>query len=232
MIHRHFEVGPFQCNCHILVDPESKRAIVIDPGDEMKTIYDELEKIEKKLGINLHLDALIHTHGHLDHIGATSELSATWKKNRGEEVRIGIHSADLELYNNLPIQGEMFGMKYEAPVTPQWLFEHQEEFKLGAHSSSSQFRVIHIPGHSPGSCAFELKSKGVDGAVQTTLFSGDTLFYRSVGRTDLWGANSKQMEDSIRKRIYHAYEDAIVYPGHGPRTTVASERENNPFVRS
>lgn len=235
MIHKTFQVGAFQCNCHLLIDEVSKSVVVIDPGDEADLIQQEISKIERQIGLEakgekLTIKTLLHTHGHLDHIGATKQLfesSSAFEYGRAEP-KIAIHEGDAEIYRNLVAQGQMFGMHYTKPIEPNWWIEHEEKIPV-AHDLD--LKVIHIPGHSPGSCAFELKKARSQNETETWLFSGDTLFYRSVGRTDLWGANPREMENSIRNRLYKNYDDAVVFPGHGPKTYLAQEREKNPFVR-
>jgi hydroxyacylglutathione hydrolase len=201
-------VGPLQCNCTILVDEETRDAVLIDPGDEPARILAAIERAGARPV------ALLHTHAHFDHIGASSAVA----EKTGALIRL--HAADRFLWDALPAQAEMFGLKAQTPRTPDAALENGETIAFG----SSRLRAIHTPGHTPGSTCFLLES---DGAV---LYSGDTLFRRSIGRTDLWGGDSDQILDSIRERLFTLPNETPVVCGHGPDTTIGEEKRQNPFV--
>ena len=206
-------VGPFQCNCSILIDDVAREAIVIDPGDE----WDRIEAVLARNKVRLKLS--VHTHAHLDHIGAVTGL-----KGSCPDASIVLHKADEDLYKNLPMQGKLFGIEYEAPPPVDRFVQDAETIEFGGVSCS----VIHTPGHSPGGICLRF----AEGLLAETpvLFTGDTLFQASVGRTDLWGGDYNQLVKTIRQRLYTLEEETLVLPGHGPKTTIASESRDNPFV--
>lgn len=204
-----FEAGPLACNCSVLACEVTREAIVIDPGGAL----DRIAAIVR--AHDLVIRAVIHTHAHLDHILGTR---AVVEAHGGA---IGLHRGDLFLYDGIAVQGAMFGIE-TTPVLPVTRFlEHDETVEFGAGKAL----VLHTPGHTPGSLCFEV----VDGG-QTTVFSGDTLFRRGIGRTDLPGGDGRQITRSIRERLYTRAPDALVIPGHGPSTTIADEAAKNPFV--
>ena len=205
-----FPVGPLQCNCTILMDAASKSTVVIDPGDEADRIIEELERMDARPV------ALLHTHAHFDHIGASSEVS------QATRAALRIHEGDRFLWEMLPQQGSLFGMVIPAAHPIDSAISDGERIAFGAGS----VRAIHTPGHTPGSTCFLLES---DGGI---LFSGDTLFRRSIGRTDLWGGDPDQIASSIRERLYTLSPDTRVVCGHGEDTTIGEERRDNPFVRA
>ena len=131
-----------------------------------------------------------------------------------------IHKGDLELYNSLPMQGQMFGFPLEAAPKVTKLFEEDEILSFGEY----QLQVIHTPGHSPGSVSFKLLNG------PEILLSGDTLFKQSVGRSDLWGGDSRQLVKSIKDRLFVYDGDTKVFPGHGPSTLIGEEKKSNPFL--
>ena len=206
-------VGPFQCNCIILGDPVTKEAIVIDPGDQVEAIVQRLEQH------GLKVTTIVHTHTHIDHIGATTELQ---KKTN---ARVMLHKADLNLYEHIADQGAFLGLPTDQVMTPvppdEFLSEGQE---IAAGTIKGE--VIHSPGHTPGSCGFyfpKLEQAGI-------LCAGDTLFAGSVGRTDLWGGDYDQEIASIKKKYLILPDEALVIPGHGPATQIGRERRQNPFL--
>jgi glyoxylase-like metal-dependent hydrolase (beta-lactamase superfamily II) len=162
----------------------------------------------------------IHTHAHIDHIGATRDV----KEATG--ATIALHPDDLFLYDGIAMQAAMVGWPQHTvrPTLPvdHWL-QHEETLGFG----TQQARVLATPGHTPGSCCFH-----VTGDERPLLFSGDTLFARSVGRTDLPGGDYPTLERSIQERLYTLDPDAVVIPGHGPATTIGDEARRNPFVRA
>ncbi len=203
-----FPVGPLQCNCTILADPVSREAVVIDPGDEPERILRALEA-EK-----LHVVALLHTHAHLDHITGSRAV----KEATGAPIRL--HADDRPLYDALPEQAALFGFRADAPLPPDAAIADGEIVRFGPY----RLRAIHTPGHTPGSTCFSL-----EGDVPR-LFSGDTLFRRSIGRTDLWGGDTDAILGSIRGRLFTLAGDTPVVCGHGPDTTIDEEKRLNPFA--
>lgn len=203
-----FPVGPLQCNCTILADPVSREAVVIDPGDEAERILRALQS-EKLKPV-----ALLHTHAHLDHITGSRAV----KEATGAPIRL--HAGDRPLYDALPEQAAFFGFRAEAPAAPDVPLTDGEIIPFGTYA----LRAIHTPGHTPGSTCFSLEGD------HPRLFSGDTLFRRSIGRTDLWGGDTDAIVESIRRRLFTLPGETPVVCGHGPDTTVDEEKRANPFV--
>ncbi len=210
MILEHFPVAPLGCNCVILGDEATGEAIVVDPGGEAARI---LEALRER---GLTCKAILHTHTHFDHVGATGEL----QQDTGAPAMI--HEADLFLYNGLQMQLDTFGIPFRAPeVAPidQFLVDGRTVAAGGL-----ELGVLHTPGHTPGSVSFTLPGE------RPVLIAGDTLFAGSIGRTDLWGGDSDTILRSIRDKLLTLPDDTLVITGHGPTTTVGSEKQHNPFV--
>lgn len=204
-----FAVGPLQCNCAIVADPATREAVVVDPGDEPDRILEALS------GAGLKPVALVHTHAHFDHVGC----SALLKRITGAPILM--HGDDRPLYQNLEEQGKAFGVTMDKPGLIDRLIVHGDRIACG----SGALQVLHTPGHTPGSLSFRME--GEEGDI---LFSGDTLFRRSIGRTDLWGGSMEQILASIRGQLLTLPGALRVIPGHGPDTTIADEGRRNPFV--
>jgi len=206
-----FPAGPLQCNCTILACADTKDAVVVDPGGELEKIAQIVRHYD------LTVRAIIHTHAHLDHIYGTRGV----KEAHGGSICL--HKGDLFLYDGAQVQGQMFGLHVD-PVAPVDRFvEHGDTIEFGKRNAL----VVHTPGHTPGSVCFEVHASG----EKPLLFAGDTLFRRSVGRTDLPGGDTKTLARSIKERLYTRDLDALVIPGHGPTTTLGDEARANPFVR-
>ncbi|MGK5085695.1 MBL fold metallo-hydrolase [Bdellovibrionota bacterium FG-1] len=219
-------VGPFQCNCYLVVCPRTGEAVLVDPGDDASVILRDLEGLKTPSGQPLRVRYLLHTHAHLDHIGATREVREKIENLDKTAPKIALHRADEPLYLNLPMQGQLFGLSLKPPLPIDHFLEHDEELQIG----DLKFSVIHTPGHSPGSVCFRLHANPQAGIAET-LLSGDTLFQGSVGRTDVWGGDSEAMFKSIRTRILTLDDDTLVCPGHGPETKIGIEKKTNPFLR-
>jgi hydroxyacylglutathione hydrolase len=204
-----FPVGPLGCNCSILVDPASKSAIVVDPGGDLDVIQARLAPHGAAVM------AIVHTHTHVDHVGATAGLQ------RVTSAAAQIHEADRFLYNLLPVQAAMIGVPAPAKTDLDGSLVDGGTVRVGA----IEMGVLHTPGHSPGSVSFVVTHGGV-----MRVFSGDTLFRRGIGRTDLWGGDSGLIQSSLRHKLLTLPDDALVIPGHGPNTTIGEEREENPFL--
>jgi len=200
-------VGAFQMNCYLVADEATREGVVIDPGDE---IPDLLEVIRRE---GLKIRAILLTHGHVDHVMHAQDLKVALN------VPICGHPDDRDLLRAAPQQAMMFGLRPgPVPVLDQDLQEG-----LPFQAGPLTFRVLHVPGHSAGSVAF---------LVGDCAFVGDTLFAGSVGRTDLPGGDFRKLARSIREKLYTLPESTVLYPGHGPTTTVGEERRTNPFVRA
>ncbi len=212
MLSETFAAGPFQCNCTIVADEATREAIVIDPGGEVERIADIVRAND------LIVRAIVHTHAHLDHIFATAAV------HRAHGGEVCLHPDDRPLYDGAAIQAAMFGWRPPTmTAVERWLVDG-EQVRFGARHAL----VLHTPGHTPGSVCFEITAAG----EPTRLFAGDTLFRRSVGRTDLPGGDAATLRRSIRERLYTRDLDTVVIPGHGPTTTLGDEARANPFVRA
>ena len=210
MILEQLVVSPFQSNCWIFGCGETHEGVVIDPGDEAERI---LESVREH---GLAIKYLIHTHGHLDHVGATAAMQ---RETKGLTL---IHEADQIMLDNLPAQAALFGGgDPEIPTVDQYIKE-DDRIAFGRYVLT----VLETPGHSPGGVCLKL-----DGS-EHGVFAGDTLFQNSIGRTDLWGGSSEQLIDSIQDRLLPLDDDTPVFPGHGPQTTIGAERRNNPFLQT
>jgi hydroxyacylglutathione hydrolase len=210
MIIETFPVGPLQCNCSLLVDEETRRAIVIDPGGDFGKIQARVQ------GAGAQITAIVHTHTHIDHVGATAPLQ------RWSSARASIHEADRPLYELLPVQAEMLGV----PLPEICDIEGDLTDDLVVRAGAIELVVLHTPGHTPGSVSFV-----VHGDDASVAFTGDTLFRRGIGRTDLWGGDGDLIFRSLRTRLMTLAEDTRVVAGHGPSTTIGEEKRANPFLR-
>ena len=222
MIEKKWVVGEFQCNCRLLACPQTGHGVLVDPGAEGPRLVKELQGLTLTSGIPLKIQYLLHTHGHLDHVGAAREV----KEGLGAVPQILLHQADEPLYQALQQQGALFGLNYLAPLPVDRYLNHEETLEVGQLKLS----VIHTPGHSPGSVCLRVHEDSNLGARET-LLTGDTLFQGSVGRTDLWGANGDQMFKNIRERILTLDGDTRVCPGHGPDSRIGVEKRENPFLK-
>lgn len=204
-----FSVGPLGCNCSIVADLEAKQAIVIDPGGD-------LPKIRARLDAHgLAVTAIVHTHTHIDHVGATAGLQ------RATGASAQIHEADRFLYNLLPVQAAMLGCELPEKTEMEGSLIDGGALRAG----SLEMGVLHTPGHTPGSCCFVVSNGG-----ESRVFTGDTLFRRGIGRTDLWGGDSATIARSLRGKLLALSDEHIVVAGHGPSTTIGEERRLNPFL--
>ena len=207
MILETLAVGPFQSNVFILGNEETREAIVIDPGDDIPDVLGILKKNDLKL------NRILLTHGHIDHVSGVKEL----KDATGAAVFL--HKGDIFLYEQLPTQASFFGIAVNDIIKIDTTLEDGMEVGAG----ELMCRVIHTPGHTPGSVSFYFPS-GI-------VFTGDTLFRWSIGRTDLWGSSHEELMTSIKDKLFKLDEKTKVYPGHGPATTIGAEKRDNPFLK-
>jgi hydroxyacylglutathione hydrolase len=213
LVRQTFQVGALGCNCTIVSCPETREALVIDPGDEAPEILAALARD------GLRAVKIVHTHAHFDHVMATGEVAT----KTGADVLL--HHDDRWLYDNAVMQTQMFGLARpgdRAPPAPTLELRGDEAIAFGRH----EVRAIHTPGHTRGSICLYFEESG----EAPLLFSGDTLFKGSIGRTDLWGGSLPDIQHSIRDRLLTLADATRVVPGHGAETTVGAEREDNPFV--
>lgn len=208
MIHEILPVGILACNCSILGDEATGEAVVIDPGDEVERVLEILERHR------LRLKHIVATHAHIDHVGGLEKL----KEATGAPVLI--HEGDLPLYRNLAMQAAWLGVPPPGVVEIDQFLKQGDLLRFGPLA----LEVFHTPGHSPGSLSLHMAGD------HSRIFSGDTLFQGSIGRTDLWGGSYDQILRSIHETLLRFPDEMPVFPGHGPSTTIGQEREFNPFL--
>lgn len=198
------EVGQLETNCYLVCSSEGKESIIIDPGAEPARLLSQINGLKVKY--------IINTHGHSDHIGANGKI----KKSTGASLLIHRNDASMLIHpeKNLSL---LWGEEVISPPADK-LLQGGEELEL----AGTFWKVIHTPGHSPG---------GISLLWDHWLFSGDTLFAGSVGRTDLPGASWEVLLKSIREELLTLDDEVTVYPGHGPSTTIGEERRWNPFLQ-
>jgi len=217
IIHEVLPVGLLQCNCSILGDPETREALVVDPGDES----DRILRVLAKHGLTV--KAIVSTHAHIDHVGGLRKLQQV----TGAPVLM--HADDMDLYRHLDMQAAWIGMRAPDPAEVDQLLREGDTLRWGPWRAS----VIHTPGHTPGSISLYLPSPANDSASDAArLCAGDTLFAGSIGRTDLWGGSLEKILRSIHQKLLILPDDTIVYPGHGAATTIGQERGTNPFLET
>jgi len=203
-------VTPFQQNCTILFDSETKEGVVVDPGGDVEAILETVK------GNGIAVQAIWLTHGHIDHAGGAKEL----KEALGIDI-IGPHKDDLSLLQRLEAQASMFGvpMKVSNVVPDRWL-EDGDKVSFGDH----EFEVYHTPGHAPGHVIYFNRKQGF-------AHLGDVLFQGSIGRTDLPGGDHEQLLASIRDKVLPLGDEVGFICGHGPGSKIGDERRSNPFLR-
>ncbi|MDD5669219.1 MAG: MBL fold metallo-hydrolase [Candidatus Omnitrophica bacterium] len=205
MILETIEVGSMQVNCYVLAEDKGRQAILIDPGGDAL----EIKKILDRHGLKPAI--IINTHGHIDHIGADNEFN----------VPVYVHRLDAELLRNPELNlsvwmGESFTVSNEIKVV-----EDNEMIE----SAGLSLRVLHTPGHTPGGMCLVLTKPD-----DTIVFSGDSLFSRSIGRSDLPNGDGRLLVKSIRDKLFSLDDAVRVYPGHGPFSTIGEEKRENPYL--
>ncbi len=196
----------FGTNTLLLWDDQSKEALLIDPSAPSDSLLAHIQEL------GLKVPYIINTHGHGDHIGGNTFFSEHL------HAKVMIHPADAHmLTDNRKNFSEYMGTPLQCKKA-DILMDEQTQLKLGIH----EIKVLHTPGHTPG---------GICLLADMFLISGDTLFELSIGRTDLPGGSHAQIIKSIQDKLYTLSADTVVYPGHGPRTSIGMEKKNNPFVR-
>jgi glyoxylase-like metal-dependent hydrolase (beta-lactamase superfamily II) len=208
MIHKMIPVGPLQCNCSIIGDEVSREAMVIDPGDDIDDIVAIID--EHKLRVK----QIVITHAHIDHVGGAMKLRAK------TGAPILLNQNDYALLKMLDVQAGWLGMKPPGDVEIEAGLAHDETPRAGSLSAN----VLHTPGHTEGSVCLYFPAEKM-------LIAGDTLFARSIGRTDLPGGSFEKIMRSLHDRVLTLPDETSVIPGHGPGTTIGEEREENPFLK-
>ena len=203
-------VAPFYKNGFVVGCERTKEAVVIDPGDEIDELLGAVRDRD------LQVQHILLTHAHLDHVSGVDTA------RNALDAPVHLHRDDLFLYERVVEQGAMFGFKVR-PQSPVDVFYDMSPIPFGDY----EVRVHHTPGHCPGGVCLQIGRKGEPGRH---LFVGDTLFAGAIGRTDLPGGNYDVLMRSITEVLFSLGDEAIVHPGHGADTTIARERETNPFV--
>lgn len=199
-----FPVGAFQENSYLVVEETSGESALIDPGAEPERLLAAVEKSGTAL------KAIWITHAHVDHVGAVAGVSRRWP------VPIYLHPLDTTLYRHAHTQAELYGLPFDDPPLPDKELADGDTLELG----KLRFDVVHVPGHAPGHVM--IHGHGV-------AFVGDCLFAGSVGRTDLPGSNGAHLSRSL-ELITALEPETVLYPGHGPATSVREELVSNPFL--
>ncbi len=207
MIFETMVVGPLGVNCFILGCGETHEGVVIDPGADAEKILAAVNRL------GLKITSVINTHGHFDHVGGNRRvLSETG-------ARLLIHQADVHLLTRAVDVAAMYGLTTENSPKPDGALEEGAIIPFGSH----RLQVLHTPGHTPGGCCLYLEEEG-------KVITGDTLFQEGVGRTDFPGSSHDALMEGIRTKLLTLPDATVVYPGHGPSTTIGHERKHNPYL--
>lgn len=207
MILEQLVVGPLACNCYIVGSETTGKGLIIDPGAEARTILKTVERL------GLDIAVIVVTHAHFDHIGAVPAV----KEATGAELAIHEADASVRMGPFARMLASISGGSFSHAPQPERLLKDGDIIRVG----DLNFTVLHTPGHSPG--GISLYGHGV-------VFTGDTLFNYGIGRTDFPGCSHRQLLQSIMTKLMSLPDDTIVYPGHGPPTTIGEERRGNPFL--
>jgi glyoxylase-like metal-dependent hydrolase (beta-lactamase superfamily II) len=203
--------APFFKNGYVVGCERTREAVLIDPGDEVDDLLAFID------GHSLKTRAILLTHAHVDHV------SGVGRAKRVLDVPVHLHRDDLFLYENAVSHGRLFGLNVEQPPPVDVFYEGKGPFVFGEY----QAFVHHTPGHCPGGVCLQIGRLGEAGK---DLFVGDTLFAGSIGRTDLPGGDYETLLRSITEVLFSFGDDARVFSGHGPTTTIGQERRTNPFL--
>ena len=208
MIVRGLAVGPVVANCYIIGDEKSNEGAIIDPGGDPEKILHAV----KETGLEIRY--ILATHGHFDHFAAFKRLKEEL------EAEFLLHEGDLSFVRRSKKSAEQWGIVIDQVPDPDEYIKEDDILKLGL----LELKIIHTPGHSPGGISIYIES-------ENALFSGDTLFLGSVGRTDFDGGSMEILVASIKEKLYALPDETVVYTGHGPQTTIGDEKMQNMFVR-
>ena len=202
-----FEVGPFLENTYLLT--HNDQHLVIDPGFSKEPEYQKVKE-----NIKGELKAVVLTHAHVDHVLGLSRLKNDF------DVPVYLSSEDRFLWENFASQAQMFGINQTGFSFEPESLPSENEFTIG----DFEFKCLYTPGHSPDHVSLYFKDEEL-------VIAGDALFKESIGRTDLYKGNFELLEKSIKEKLFTLPENTTVYPGHGPETTIAYEKKNNPFIK-
>jgi glyoxylase-like metal-dependent hydrolase (beta-lactamase superfamily II) len=206
MIINDIVVGPLEVNCYILGCEDTKEVAIIDPGDNADEIIKAIDNEDLKPVY------IINTHAHFDHIGGVKTLQDHFN------IDFLLHEEDLFLVDNASAQARAFGLDPIPKPEVNKFVNNGDKISLG----NKVINVIHTPGHSPGCVCY---------LIDNNVFVGDTLFAGSIGRSDLPGGSYETLINSIKEKLFPLIDNTIVYPGHGPSTTIGAEKKHNPFLK-
>ena len=199
-------VGALDTNCYLVFCQETRECAIVDPAADAENIFNLIIEKDFKPVV------ILNTHGHVDHVGANKDMKEKFN------IPLHIHAFDSSMMEKAHLSGWSFMLRVKPSPPADILFEEGDSIRIG----SSFLRVLHTPGHSPGSVSF---------IGDNFLLSGDTLFCQGVGRTDLPGGNWEDLMNSIKQKIFILPEETVVLPGHGPMTSVGQEKRINPFIK-
>ncbi len=199
--------GQFAENCYLVFDPDAPETVLIDPGEEAERFLAAAAEARRRIS------AIWLTHAHLDHVLGVARIQ------EATGAPISLHPEDRELYDEVPEQAALFGLEASRPPAPQRELAHGQRLALGGTS----LEVRHVPGHSPGHVCF---------VAPGMVFCGDVVFAGSIGRTDLPGGDYATLIAGIQRELLSLPDATVLYPGHGPATTVGRERASNPFLNA
>ena len=200
-------VGPLDSNCYIVWDDNVKQGVIIDPGEDADEILRRIKELDIKIKY------ILATHGHFDHVGAVAPLK------RVLNAEFLAHKGDFFFLEDGENAARRWGFTIEQPPKPDRFIDDGDTVDVG----DSKLEVMHTPGHSPGGISF---------LYDRMVFGGDTLFQRSIGRTDFRLGSFDDLQKSIRTRLYTLPDDTVVFTGHGPATTIGDEKKHNLFVKA
>ncbi len=209
MIHKILPVGPLQCNCSVIGDETTHEAMVIDPGDDIEDVLAIVRHYK------LDVKQIVITHAHIDHVGGAMKLRAQ------TGAPILLNQNDYALLKMLDVQASWLGMAAPGKVAIEASIGDGASLRAGNLTAN----VLHTPGHTEGSVCLYFPAEKL-------LIAGDTLFARCIGRTDLPGGSFEKIMRSLHDRVLTLPDETVVVPGHGPRTTIGEEREENPFLKA
>ncbi|MBQ4122159.1 MBL fold metallo-hydrolase [bacterium] len=202
-----YNTGFLGINTYLLLDEDSKEAVVIDLGGDYKAMKNDIDTLGYKLKF------ILNTHGHFDHLYGEVAFQKEFP-----EIPIYMHKKDMLHVDHIDVEMAMWGFDVDVkPITPSAFIDEDSELYIGRH----RIQIFHTPGHSSGSLSYYVDGK---------LFSGDALFQRSIGRTDFHDGNYDLLINSIKTKLLTLNDDTVVYPGHGPKTSIKDEKKYNTYL--